>query len=66
MAAPSKLSTLKAAKLLGVKVGEGDKAVLKAAYKKAALRVSPRQPSLVPRRRTGRPFFSIIHRFPRL
>ena len=49
MAAPSKLSTLKAAKLLGVKVGEGDKAVLKAAYKKAALRVSPRQSSLVPR-----------------
>ena len=63
MAAPSKLSTLKAAKLLGVKVGEGDKAVLKAAYKKAALRVSPRQSSLVPRRRRkGRPFFSIIHR----
>ena len=38
MVAPTKLSTIKAAKLLGVKVGEADKVVLKAAYKKAALR----------------------------
>ena len=61
MVAPTKLSTIKAAKLLGVKVGEADKVVLKAAYKKAALRdAAPRRarttrnthPSLGARTRT--------------
>lgn len=41
MVAVSKLSTIKAAKLLNVKIGETDKGILKAAYKKAALVAHP-------------------------